>query len=131
MEWVDDDGAGSAFAAAYQEVTGEVHAVNTQSRPARHFHVDHRQRDGDAGAPLQHGVQATVARVVIALTVAAEGLLLKEQFVQPGNSAGRGAVGPGVLQDEQSLCRRQHHDARGQLLDSGVRIAKLGIAEEL
>ncbi len=43
------------------------------------LHVDGGERDGDAGAAVEHVVQEAVARVVVVLAVAAEALLVEEE----------------------------------------------------
>ena len=44
---------------------GEVEAVDAEAGGPCHFHVDHRHRDRNAGAPLEHFVEAAVARVLV------------------------------------------------------------------
>ena len=53
-------------------------------RPARRadLHVDDRQRDRNAGAAIEHFVQAAVARILVLIAVADEPQLVEEVGVE-------------------------------------------------
>ena len=70
------------LARAQQEVAGEVHAVDAQPGPARDLEVDDGEADRDAGAAIEDFVEEAVARIVVALAVAGEALLVVEVFVE-------------------------------------------------
>ena len=89
MERVHQHRAAPAFR-PHEEVPGQPHADDLEARPPRHLHVDHGERDGDAGAPVDHVVQEAVARVVVVLDVAAEALLARR-----GRRSGTRSRAPG------------------------------------
>ena len=63
-------------------MAGEVDAIDMKAGAAGDFHVHHRQRDGNAGAPLDDLVQETVARIVVSLAISGEAFLVKQVCVQ-------------------------------------------------
>ena len=81
MEGVDEEGAGGHLH-AHDEVPRQPHALDLEPGPARDLHVDGRQRDRDAGLPVEDVAEVAVARVVVLLGVAAEALLLEQVAVE-------------------------------------------------
>ena len=77
--------------ASHQKVPGKIHAVDMKARPPRHFHVNQRERNGNAGAPLQHLVEEAVAGVVVSLAVAGEALFVEQIRVEHVDGGLRGA----------------------------------------
>ena len=69
----------------------ERDAVNVQPGAAGHFHVDDRERDGNAEAALEDDVQQAVAEVVVVGAVAAEAFAREEQAIERGTRARTGA----------------------------------------
>jgi hypothetical protein len=83
---------------------GKADAARLQAQALRQFHPQHRQRDGDAAAGAQHGVQVAVVGVVVVVDVAAEVQVVEEELVQcaqPGERCGVGRQAP--LQAGQEL----------------------------
>ena len=74
----------------HHEVSGQADALHLEAGAARDFHEDGGQRDRDARATVEHLVEVAVARVVVALRVAAEALLL-EQVVVEGHDRALGS----------------------------------------
>ena len=62
---------------------GKGDAVDAQPAAATDFHVDDRERDRDAGAPLDHLVEEAVLRVVIVGLVAGETELVEQHGIEP------------------------------------------------
>ena len=60
----------------------KIHPFDVHAGPPRDFHIHQRQRDGNAGAPIQHFVQERVARILIRDAVADEMQLAEEIFVE-------------------------------------------------
>ena len=69
-------------AAPQQKVPGEVDAFDVHARPPRDFHVDERQRDRNAGPPIEHLVQEAVARILVLDVVADEPLFVEQVLVE-------------------------------------------------
>ena len=67
---------------AHQEVAGKIDALGAQARTPRDLDVHERQRDGDAGATVEHFVEATVARVVVLFAVAEEAELVEQVAIE-------------------------------------------------
>ena len=86
VKGVDDQafrvGLASARRAAEQKVSGEVDAFDVQAGPARHFHVEQRERDRDAGPPIQDLVEETVPGIVVMDFIADEVQLVEQVVVQ-------------------------------------------------
>ena len=80
-EGVEDDLA-PRHAQLHQEMPGEGHALGLQAHLGGDLDVQHRQRDGDAAACLQHLVQVAVAPVVVVVDVAGEAQFMEEVGVQ-------------------------------------------------
>ena len=99
--------------AAHEEMSGKVDAVHLQTGAPRHFHVDDRQRDRDAGAAVEHFVQAAVARILVLVPVADELQRLEQIVVQrPDAGRRRGVAGRGaVLLDGAAAPPRPSHRA--------------------
>src|SRR5579863_4769906 len=57
-------------------------AHHRQPETARNFHVDQRQRDGDALFAIEYIIEEAVARIVVFLLIAGEHLLLEQVRVQ-------------------------------------------------
>src|SRR5919201_2671406 len=91
VERVDEQPTRGALAdvrAAHEEVAGKVDAVDMQPSTPRNLHVDERQRDGNAGAMVEHLVETAVARILVALA-AGESLLLKKVGVEGADAGER------------------------------------------
>jgi len=65
-----------------EEVTRKIDAFDLETGAARDLHVQHAQRNRDAGTPLEDFVQEAVARVLIVAGVAAELELVEKEVVQ-------------------------------------------------
>jgi hypothetical protein len=65
---------------AHEEVCGHPDADQLHADPARHLDHQHRQADGDTGAPLDHPIETRVAPVVVGAAIADE-VLGDEQVV--------------------------------------------------
>ena len=61
---------------------GKLTPFDGQPGAPRHFHVEQRQRDRDAGAPIEHFVQEAVARILVVHLVADEAHLAEQILVQ-------------------------------------------------
>jgi hypothetical protein len=70
----------------------KANAAERQTGASPHLDHDHRQRDRDAQPPIEHLVQITVSRVVVAGGVAAEALLAKQKRIQRGELAFGGGL---------------------------------------
>ncbi len=73
--------AGFAVFVGNDEVAGEADAVDVAAEAAGDFHVDQRERNGNAQAAHEDGIEAAIAGVVILLGVAAELHDIEEEFV--------------------------------------------------
>ena len=86
MERIDDQifriGQAAPRAAAQQEVSGKVDPFDRQPGAPRHLDVEQRQRDRNAGAAVEHGVEEAVARVLVVGLVAGELQLFEEIRVE-------------------------------------------------
>ena len=58
------------------------HAARIQAQAHGQFQPQHRQRDRDAPAGAQHGIEETVVRVVVVVDVAAKTQVPKKELVQ-------------------------------------------------
>ena len=103
------------FGAAHQEMAGEVDAVDLQPGAPRHLHVDHRERDRNAGAPVEHLVEAAVARVLVPVPVADE----LQLFEQVALSALIAAERRGVA--DVAICRAIARPAAAPISSSRAR----------
>ena len=56
----------------------QADAEHRHRKPPGDFHVHHRERDGDADAPLQHLIQATVAGIEEIVFVAVKAQLAEQ-----------------------------------------------------
>src|SRR5262245_4028106 len=91
VERIDDQAAAASaadFGAAHQEVSGEVDAVDMESRAPGHLHIDDAERDRDAGAAVEHFVETAVPWILVLLAVPDEVHLL-EQVLVDGLNAGK------------------------------------------
>ena len=78
----------------HEEVTREVDALGDHARSPRDFHVHaERERNRDAGAPVEHFVEKAVARVLVLDIVADETLFAKQVIVESGHARIRFGVG--------------------------------------
>ena len=75
--------------AAQQKVPGKVDALDVDAGAPRDLHVDERQRDRNAGAPIEHVVQEAVARILVLDVVADEPLLVEQVVVERGDARER------------------------------------------
>ena len=86
VERIDDQifGVGRAppGRTAQQEMSGKVDALHVQAGPPRDFHVEHRERNRNAGPPIEHLVQKAVARILVVHVVADEAQLLEQVLVE-------------------------------------------------
>ncbi|MDQ0587066.1 hypothetical protein QFZ47_001175 [Variovorax paradoxus] len=85
-------------------------AARLQAQPLRQFHPQHRQRNGNAAARAQHGVQVAVVGVVVVVDVAAEIQVVEEELVErpkPGKRCGIGRQ-PALEAGEQLVDIAQH-----------------------
>ena len=87
----------------HEKVAREVHAVQPESGAPSDLHVDDGQRDGNAGATVEHLVEAAVARVLVLIAVADEPLVGEQVLIEPLDSAEERDVA-GLL-DVASICR--------------------------
>ena len=76
-----------------EEMARKADPEQDETEAARHLDVDHRQRDRDAGAALEHLVEEAVAPIVVVVLVAAEAALDGEELDQPAHALGVGAGG--------------------------------------
>ena len=67
----------------------EGHAFERQPDAPADLQVQNRQRDGNAGASVQHLVEEAVARIVVLLFVAAETEFAEEIVVEPADDGKR------------------------------------------
>ena len=67
---------------SHQKMAREVDAVDVEPGAAGDFHVDDGQRDRNAGAPFDHLVQETVARIVVPLAVSREPFFVEQICIQ-------------------------------------------------
>jgi hypothetical protein len=87
VERIHDDEVGAAVAAddarcAQQKMSGKVDPVDAQPGAARHFEVHDREADWNSGAPIEHFVDEAVARIVVAVAVPGESLLVVQVLVE-------------------------------------------------
>ena len=91
MKRVDDEIFGVRQApsgpAPHEKMTGEIDAFHMKSGAPRDLHVQERQRDRDAGPPVENLVQEAVARIFVPDFVAHEPELF-EQVVVEGHHSG-------------------------------------------
>ena len=76
-----------------QEMSGEVHAFETEARAAANLEIDDGQAHRDAEAPVQRFVQETVAGIVVVLAIAAEAELFVEMRIERRDEDGRRRAG--------------------------------------
>ncbi|MNK64961.1 hypothetical protein D3C87_842460 [compost metagenome] len=88
------------------EMPREADAARLQAQALRQFHPQHGQRDRNAAAGAQHGVQVAVVGVVVVVDVAAEIQVAEEELVQRAQPGQRRGVG-----------RQAALEAREQLVD--------------
>jgi len=77
VEWIDEGGV-VTIVVADQEMTGESDAVDGTPEAVCDGKVNHRERNGDAGAVGKDFIEATVAGVVVIGLIAAEGEIVEE-----------------------------------------------------
>ena len=94
-----------------------------EAHAGAHLHGDERQGDGNAQAPLEHVVQAAVARVVVVVGIAAEALLGEEELSEPMEDAQLVAEADGT-----GACR-QLVELLERVLEDEVRMLDTGDAE--
>ena len=86
MKRVDDEVVGlrepAPRRASQQEVPRKIDAFDAYAGPPGDFHIDHRQRDRNAGAPVEDFVQEAVARIFVRDAVADEAQLAEEVLVE-------------------------------------------------
>ena len=63
-------GALAAGRAAQEKVAGKVDALHVEPGAAGDLDVEQRERDRNAGAPVEHLVQAAVPRILVVRPVA-------------------------------------------------------------
>ena len=68
--------------AAQQEVPGKIDPLHVEARPPRDLHVEQRERDRNAGAPVEHLVEAAVPRIFVVRAVADEVEIVEQEIVQ-------------------------------------------------
>jgi hypothetical protein len=61
---------------------GQGDTVQRTAKPPRDLQIHYRERDGDAEAPVQHIVEATVADVVIVAFVAEETIMAEQDTIR-------------------------------------------------
>jgi hypothetical protein len=71
-----------------------VHAFDFHAGAPRHFHVDERKGDRDAGAAVEHLVEKAVARILELDVVADEAQFLEQILVERAQSGERDRVDP-------------------------------------
>ena len=90
----------------------ERHALEGQADAPPDLHVEHRQRDGDPGAPVDDLVQVRVARIVVVVRVAAKAQVVEQEFVQ---------------RDDAVFGRRIVRETRAQLLREALELADIAV----
>src|SRR5438105_4724437 len=64
---------------ADDEVTRQAHALDLHAHASADLYGENRQRDGNPESPIEHVVEAGVARIVVLLVVAAKALLEEQE----------------------------------------------------
>ena len=125
VERVDDQvfgvGQPPAGRTSQQEVSWEIDALYVQARAPRHFHVEQRQRNRDAGAALQHLVEEAVAGILVLVLVADEVQLVEQVFVERHHACIAIGVHP--------RRRFARHDGRGGHADAGLASERVELIE--
>ena len=67
------------------KVSGQSDSRDRLAQPARHFDVNHRERDRNSRAAIQNIVEATVARIVVVDFVAVEAEIAEQVIVRYAN----------------------------------------------
>jgi len=76
-----------------EEMPREGHPGRLQPQALRQLQPQHRQRDGDAAARAQHGMQVAVVRRVVVVGVAGKAQLAVEEMVQQAQALQLARVG--------------------------------------
>ena len=103
-------GSAARGPASHQEMPRIVDPFHRQPRAPGDFHVDERQRDGNAGAPIHHLVEEAVPRILVVGFVSREADFVEQQFVQRQDSGVDAGVDAGRSVGGR---RRQRQTATG------------------
>src|SRR5207249_681219 len=78
VEGIEEDAA-AGNTRADDEVTRQAHALDLHAHASADLYGENRQRDGNPESPIEHVVEAGVARIVVLLVVAAKALLEEQE----------------------------------------------------